>query len=72
MFSRKAVQMDALISGFVKDINEGLYLGILKASSSDGCSISGFVKDINEGLYLGVLKTSSSDGCSYLRVCQGY
>ena len=28
--------MDALISGFVKDINEGLYLGVLKASSSDG------------------------------------
>ena len=37
VFSRQAVQMDSLISEFIKDINEGLYLGVLKASSSDGC-----------------------------------
>ena len=39
MFSRQAVQMDSLVSdsGFVKDINDGLYQGVLKASSSDGC-----------------------------------
>ena len=74
MFSRQAVQMDSFISGFFKDINDGLYLGVLKASSSDGCSYVrvGFIKDINEGLYIGVLKASSSDGCSYLRVYQGY
>ena len=30
--------MDSIISGFVKDISERLYLGILKASSSDGFS----------------------------------
>ena len=53
MFSRQAVQMDSFISGFFKDINDGLHLGVLKASSSDGCSYVrvGFIKDINEGLY---------------------
>ena len=30
--------MDSLISVFVKNINGGLYLGILKASISDGFS----------------------------------
>ena len=40
VFSRQAVNMDSIISdsGFVKDINEGLYQGVLKASSSDGFS----------------------------------
>ena len=40
VFSRQAVQMDSLVSdsGFVKDINDGLYRGVLKASSSDGFS----------------------------------
>ena len=40
VFSRQAVQMDSLISdsGFVKDINDGLYQGVLKASSLDGFS----------------------------------